>query len=256
MRASRAEDGCISYALMADPIEPGRVAPLRALGEPGGAGGAPRAARLGPASGERHRVLGVEVLRYDDREVGPLRLTRSSGAGGRSAPRSRRACADETVRLAMMSSQRRVRRGTPGSDAEPFVSLYRRFRPSRLSEIRGQPHVVQALRGAVAEGRVVPRVSVQRPPGNGQDLGGPGTGQGPQLRQPEQRRALRRVRVLRRASPRAPRSTSGSSTRPRTTGSTPCATSSRMRRWRLRGAGSSTSSTRSTCSRRRPPTRC
>ncbi len=47
--------------------------------------------------------------------------------------------------------------GAPARDGgagEPYVSLYRRFRPSRLSEIRGQPHVVQALRGAVAEGRV------------------------------------------------------------------------------------------------------
>jgi len=34
------------------------------------------------------------------------------------------------------------------------VSLYRRFRPSRFDELRGQPHVVMALRGAVASGTV------------------------------------------------------------------------------------------------------
>jgi DNA polymerase-3 subunit gamma/tau len=50
---------------------------------------------------------------------------------------------------------------------EPFVSLYRRFRPSKLSEIRGQPHVVQALRGAVAEGRVAHAYLFSGPRGTG-----------------------------------------------------------------------------------------
>jgi DNA polymerase III subunit gamma/tau len=58
--------------------------------------------------------------------------------------------------------------GQPGSDpGEPFLSLYRRFRPSRLSEIRGQPHVVQALRGAVAEGRVAHAYLFSGPRGTG-----------------------------------------------------------------------------------------
>jgi DNA polymerase-3 subunit gamma/tau len=51
--------------------------------------------------------------------------------------------------------------------AEPFVSLYRRFRPSRLAELRGQPHVVQALRGAVAEGRVAHAYLFSGPRGTG-----------------------------------------------------------------------------------------
>jgi DNA polymerase-3 subunit gamma/tau len=51
--------------------------------------------------------------------------------------------------------------------AEPYLSLYRRFRPSRLSEIRGQPHVVQALRGAVAEGRVAHAYLFSGPRGTG-----------------------------------------------------------------------------------------
>jgi len=50
---------------------------------------------------------------------------------------------------------------------EPYLSLYRRFRPSRLSEIRGQPHVVQALRGAVAEGRVAHAYLFSGPRGTG-----------------------------------------------------------------------------------------
>jgi len=55
----------------------------------------------------------------------------------------------------------------PVANGEPFVSLYRRFRPSRLSEIRGQPHVVQALRGAVVEGRVAHAYLFSGPRGTG-----------------------------------------------------------------------------------------
>ena len=35
-----------------------------------------------------------------------------------------------------------------------YQSLYRRFRPSRFSEVRGQDHVVGALRNAVRDDRV------------------------------------------------------------------------------------------------------
>ncbi|MDA8392013.1 MAG: DNA polymerase III subunit gamma/tau [Actinomycetota bacterium] len=37
---------------------------------------------------------------------------------------------------------------------QPYQSLYRRFRPQRFAELRGQPHVVTALTAAVREGRV------------------------------------------------------------------------------------------------------
>jgi DNA polymerase III subunit gamma/tau len=37
---------------------------------------------------------------------------------------------------------------------EGYQSLYRRYRPRRFSEVRGQDHVVRALRNAVREGRV------------------------------------------------------------------------------------------------------
>src|SRR3954454_5722687 len=35
-----------------------------------------------------------------------------------------------------------------------YQSLYRRYRPRRFAEIRGQDHIVTALRNAVREGRV------------------------------------------------------------------------------------------------------
>ncbi|MGI0151899.1 MAG: AAA family ATPase, partial [Thermoplasmata archaeon] len=67
-----------------------------------------------------------------------------------------------------MSPSAGVGSGPPGSDAgEPFLSLYRRFRPATLAEIRGQPHVVQALRGAVAEGRVAHAYLFSGPRGTG-----------------------------------------------------------------------------------------
>jgi DNA polymerase-3 subunit gamma/tau len=55
--------------------------------------------------------------------------------------------------------------------AEPtgadFVSLYRRFRPSRFTELRGQPHVVRALQGAVRDGRVAHAYLFSGPRGTG-----------------------------------------------------------------------------------------
>src|SRR5437588_6184312 len=35
-----------------------------------------------------------------------------------------------------------------------YQSLYRRYRPRRFAEVRGQDHIVTALRNAVREGRV------------------------------------------------------------------------------------------------------
>ena len=35
-----------------------------------------------------------------------------------------------------------------------YQSLYRRYRPSRFSEVRGQEHLVSALRNAVTEDRL------------------------------------------------------------------------------------------------------
>ena len=49
----------------------------------------------------------------------------------------------------------------------PFVSLYRRFRPGRFGELRGQAHVVRALQGAVRDGRVSHAYLFSGPRGTG-----------------------------------------------------------------------------------------
>jgi len=50
---------------------------------------------------------------------------------------------------------------------EPYLSLYRRFRPGRFEELRGQPHVVQGLRSAVRDGRVAHAYLFSGPRGTG-----------------------------------------------------------------------------------------
>jgi DNA polymerase-3 subunit gamma/tau len=50
---------------------------------------------------------------------------------------------------------------------EPFVSLYRRFRPGRFGELRGQPHVVLALQSAVRDGHVAHAYLFSGPRGTG-----------------------------------------------------------------------------------------
>lgn len=50
---------------------------------------------------------------------------------------------------------------------EPFVSLYRRFRPGLFSELRGQPHVVLALQSAVRDGHVSHAYLFSGPRGTG-----------------------------------------------------------------------------------------
>jgi DNA polymerase-3 subunit gamma/tau len=50
---------------------------------------------------------------------------------------------------------------------EGVTALYRRFRPGRFAELRGQDHVVRALQGAVASGRVVHAYLFSGPRGTG-----------------------------------------------------------------------------------------
>jgi DNA polymerase III subunit gamma/tau len=50
---------------------------------------------------------------------------------------------------------------------EGVNSLYRRFRPGRFSELRGQEHVIRALQGAVAHDRVVHAYLFSGPRGTG-----------------------------------------------------------------------------------------
>ena len=50
---------------------------------------------------------------------------------------------------------------------EGVTALYRRFRPGRFAELRGQDHVVRALRGATRDGRVVHAYLFSGPRGTG-----------------------------------------------------------------------------------------
>src|SRR4051812_22614050 len=50
---------------------------------------------------------------------------------------------------------------------QPYQSLYRRFRPQRFSEVRGQDHVTRALRTAVRDGRVAHAYLFSGPRGTG-----------------------------------------------------------------------------------------
>jgi DNA polymerase-3 subunit gamma/tau len=53
------------------------------------------------------------------------------------------------------------------TDEVPYQSLYRRFRPSTFAEVRGQDHVVLALRNAVRDGRVAHAYLFSGPRGTG-----------------------------------------------------------------------------------------
>jgi DNA polymerase III delta prime subunit len=50
---------------------------------------------------------------------------------------------------------------------EAVASLYRRFRPGRFADLRGQEHIVRALQGAVANNRVVHAYLFSGPRGTG-----------------------------------------------------------------------------------------
>jgi DNA polymerase-3 subunit gamma/tau len=52
-------------------------------------------------------------------------------------------------------------------DDTPYQSLYRRFRPATFGEVRGQDHVVLALRNAVRDGRVAHAYLFSGPRGTG-----------------------------------------------------------------------------------------
>src|SRR5579862_1465390 len=50
---------------------------------------------------------------------------------------------------------------------EPYQSLYRRYRPQRFDEVRGQDHVTLALRNAVRDGKVAHAYLFSGPRGTG-----------------------------------------------------------------------------------------
>ena len=135
-------------------------------------------------------------------------------------------------------------------------SLYRRYRPRRFGELKGQDHVVRALRDAVAERPRGPGLPVLRAPRHGQDDVGADPRQGAQLRAPGRRRAVLRVRVVPRRRARhelrRPRARRRQQQRRRRD-----ARPHREGRRSARPGGTRcTSSTRSTCSPRRPRRRC
>ena len=57
--------------------------------------------------------------------------------------------------------------GTDVTEEVPYQSLYRRFRPSTFAAVRGQDHVVLALRNAVRDGRVAHAYLFSGPRGTG-----------------------------------------------------------------------------------------
>ncbi|HEX3424930.1 MAG TPA: DNA polymerase III subunit gamma/tau [Acidimicrobiales bacterium] len=58
--------------------------------------------------------------------------------------------------------------GVPQPAADPpYQSLYRRFRPQRFSEVKGQDHVTRALRNSVRDGRVAHAYLFSGPRGTG-----------------------------------------------------------------------------------------
>ncbi len=61
----------------------------------------------------------------------------------------------------------RLRTVADMTEATPYQSLYRRFRPSTFAEVRGQDHVVLALRNAVRDGRVAHAYLFSGPRGTG-----------------------------------------------------------------------------------------
>ena len=68
-----------------------------------------------------------------------------------------------------------------------YQSLYRRYRPRRFGELRGQEHVVRALRNAVRDDRVGHAYLFSGPRGTGKTIGRPHPRQGAQLRAPGRR---------------------------------------------------------------------
>ena len=128
-------------------------------------------------------------------------------------------------------------------------SLYRRYRPRRFSEVKGQEHVVRALRNAVINHREGQAYLFSGPRGTGKTTSARDPRQGAQLRAAGRRRAVLRVRFVprRRAGHELRRARAGRGeqqrrrrdARPHREG----------RRSARRGATGCTSSTRCTCSR-------
>jgi quinol monooxygenase YgiN len=70
--ASRAEPGCITYALSADPIEPGRVLLYERWESKEALATHLQALRSAPAAAHDIQILGAELQQYEISQVGPI----------------------------------------------------------------------------------------------------------------------------------------------------------------------------------------
>src|SRR3954467_12459813 len=55
----------------------------------------------------------------------------------------------------------------PAAEPHPYQSLYRRYRPQRFDEVRGQEHVTRALKNAVRDHKVAHAYLFSGPRGTG-----------------------------------------------------------------------------------------
>ena len=72
MRASRAEPGCIAYAFMADPLEPGRVQLFERWESKESLAAHLAQLRSAPRPESDIKILGAEIQQYVISDVGPV----------------------------------------------------------------------------------------------------------------------------------------------------------------------------------------
>jgi quinol monooxygenase YgiN len=72
IRASRAEDGCITYAFSGDPIEPGRVLLFERWESKAALAAHLEGLKSAPRAANDIKVLGAEIQQYEIGEVGPV----------------------------------------------------------------------------------------------------------------------------------------------------------------------------------------
>jgi len=72
VKASRAEQGCITYAFSADPVEPGRVLLFERWEDKPSLAAHLEGLRSAPQARRDIKILGVEVQQYEVGEVGPV----------------------------------------------------------------------------------------------------------------------------------------------------------------------------------------
>src|SRR4051812_2471538 len=97
----------------------------------------------------------------------PLRRTRpphgTTGCPHKiPAPGPRRDCQTLSLGSSTMADA-----SPPDASNPPYQSLYRRFRPQRFDEVRGQEHATRALRNSVRDGKVAHASLFSGPRGTG-----------------------------------------------------------------------------------------